>query len=360
MAKRFLVIGSGIVGASIAYHLARAGESVTIVDRGEAGGVATRASWAWINASWGNPEPYFRLRTRSMREWRRLGEDVPGIGVEWLGGLCWDLPPDELDSYAREHERWGYGIRRVDRAGMLAIEPHLASPPALALHVAEEGKVEPLAASKALLEAAAGAGARIAVKCGVKRLVRTADRVTGVETTDGLFAAQEVVLAAGAGTARLAETVGIAVPMSTPPGLLVHSKPAPRLLNGLVMSPEAHVRQTSDGRLVAGADFGGGDPGDDAASAARALFAVMQHMLRGGDKLELDFHTVGYRPTPEDGFPVIGRPVGVQGFYLAVMHSGITLAPAVGLFAARELIKGARDPLLAPYHPDRFLQHEAA
>src|SRR5688572_33247857 len=95
-----LVVGAGIIGASIAYHLAQRGARVTILDSGEPGGVATRNSWAWINASWGNPEPYFRLRIRSMAEWRRLAADVPALDVQWLGGLLWDLPRAELEAYA--------------------------------------------------------------------------------------------------------------------------------------------------------------------------------------------------------------------------------------------------------------------
>ena len=78
--------------------------------------------------------------------------------------------------------------------------------------------------------------------------------------------------------------------------------------------------------------------------------------LRGAGDLELDFHTVGYRPAPIDGFPIIGRAEGMDGLYIAVMHSGITLAPAVGLFAAREILYGERDPLLAPYGVSRFAQ----
>ena len=79
-------------------------------------------------------------------------------------------------------------------------------------------------------------------------------------------------------------------------------------------------------------------------------------MLRGGDALTLDFHTLGYRPMPSDGFPIIGRAAGVDGLYVAVMHSGITLAPVVGLFAAEEVLDGRRDPLLAPYGLSRFAQ----
>ena len=63
-----LIVGAGIIGASIAWHLVRAGARVTVIDARETGGIATRNSWAWINASWGNPEPYFRLRVRAMDE----------------------------------------------------------------------------------------------------------------------------------------------------------------------------------------------------------------------------------------------------------------------------------------------------
>jgi glycine/D-amino acid oxidase-like deaminating enzyme len=111
-----IVVGAGIVGASIAWHLVAAGAEVTVVDAAEAGGVATARSFAWINASWGNPEYYFRLRVRSMAEWRRLAATVPGIPIAWVGGLCWDLPPDGLLAYAQEHSSWGYGVRQVGTA----------------------------------------------------------------------------------------------------------------------------------------------------------------------------------------------------------------------------------------------------
>ena len=111
-----LIIGAGIIGASIAWHLARAGARVTVTDAGATGGIATRASWGWINASWGNPEPYFRLRVRAMEEWRRLEQDVVGIEVAWSGGLLWELPPEQLETFAAEHIAWGYQLRRITRA----------------------------------------------------------------------------------------------------------------------------------------------------------------------------------------------------------------------------------------------------
>ncbi|AZN97651.1 FAD-binding oxidoreductase [Mesorhizobium sp. M9A.F.Ca.ET.002.03.1.2] len=353
-AKQVIVVGAGIIGASIAWHLAKAGAKVTVLADSGAGGVATPNSFAWINASWGNPEPYFRLRTRSMAEWTRLAQDLPGIPLAWCGGLCWDLPAAELEAYASGHSAWGYGIERVDRAGAARIEPNLAELPDFALHVPGEGVAEPVAATRALLADAERRGARVTTGTAVTALVEANGRVTGVDISGGRIAADEVVIAAGAGAPAIAATAGVDLPIETPPGLIIHSRPYEKLLNGLVIGDRLHMRQTAEGRIIAGSDFGGADPGMDAEATARELFASMKGMLRGADGLELDFYTVGYRPTPIDGFPIVGRAEGVSGLYVAVMHSGITLAPAVGLFATREILEGERDPLLEPYGLGRF------
>ncbi|MGY5808501.1 NAD(P)/FAD-dependent oxidoreductase [Rhizobium sp. LEGMi198b] len=351
--QEIIVIGAGIIGASIAWHLARKGASVTVI-AAKPGGEATPSSFAWINASWGNPEFYFHFRRRSMAEWSRLAADLPGLPLSWCGGLCWDLPEAELVAYAVRQGGWGYGLRQVDRETSAALEPHLADPPTFALHVGEEGAVEPVAAANLLLEDAARHGATLSYGMEARRLLRENGRITGVETADGVLLADHVVLAAGAGTAALAASVGIDVPIETPPGLIVHSRPAPRLLNGLVMAPELHMRQTMEGRIIAGTDFGGTDPGEKPQQAADELFAKVKTMLRGGDELELDFYTVGYRPTPKDGFPIIGGVDAAPGLYLAVLHSGVTLAPLVGSVAAAEILSDDPDPQLAPFHLSRF------
>ncbi|UCI07661.1 NAD(P)/FAD-dependent oxidoreductase [Mesorhizobium sp. B1-1-8] len=355
MTKEVIVIGAGIIGASIAWHLSRAGALVTVIADSGAGGVATPNSFAWINASWGNPETYFRLRVRAMAEWKRLAKDLPGLPLAWCGGLCFDLPADRLEAYAAEHSAWGYGIERVGREQAALIEPNLAELPDFAMYVAEEGVAEPVAAAKALLGDAERRGARI-VTGTVGALAISGDRVTGVVVSGEAIAADEVVVAAGAGVPAIAATAGIKLPIETPPGLIVHSRPYEKLLNGLVLGDRLHMRQTAEGRIIAGSDFGGGDPGVDATATARDLFAATKAMLRGAEGLELDFHTVGYRPTPIDGFPIIGRAEGVDGLYIAVTHSGVTLAPAVGLFATREILDGERDALLAPYGLGRFAQ----
>lgn len=350
--KRVVVVGAGIIGASIAWHLAKAGADVTVLEAAQAGGVATAASFAWLNASWGNPEPYFHLRQRSLREWTRLAGEVPGLPLAWTGGLCLDMADAEREAYRKLHAAWGYDIRPIGRDEAARLEPNVRNLPEEALFAAEEGMAEPVAAARSLLADAQRHGARLVTNDPVVAFARSGDRLTGAVTASATWDADEIVLAAGIATGRLAALAGVEFVLDTPPGLIVHSRPHARILNGIVLAPGLHMRQTAGGRVIAGADFGGGDPGADEGTTAAALFETLKAALRGGEALQLDFHTVGRRPTPKDGFPAVGR--AVNGLYLAVTHSGMTLAPALGLFAAEEIVRDRRDPLLAPYAPSRF------
>jgi len=343
--QNIIVVGAGIVGASIAWHLAEAGARVTVLDAKEPGGIATRLSWAWINASFGNPEPYFRLRCRAMQEWHRLPPRIPELRVAWVGSLFWSRPPAELMAFVAEHAAWGYGVRAVSRAEAGVIEPHLLSPPEMAVHAEAEAVVEPLSAAQALLAAAAQLGATVTGHRRVHKLLRTGNRVTGVETDSGTLQADEVVVAGGVGSAGLLATAGVTLPMQTAPGLVVATAPHPPVLNGLLITPRMELRQTATGRLLAVGDV------DESPSD---MFEAMRSMIDTGARLAPGFDAVAYRPMPQDGFPAVGRSADLAGLYTAVTHSGVTLAPAIGRFAAEELLSGERDPLLSPYGMGRF------
>lgn len=209
--------------------------------------------------------------------------------------------------------------------------------------------------ARALLSDAVDRGVRLLARTQVEALLQRDGRVAGLVTDDGtVLEADETVIAAGTGSSGLLATVGASIAMTSPPGLIAHSTVVPkRLLNGMVMSPDFHVRQTREGRLIAGSDFAGADPGTDADATGQALLALVRQGISGAEETGLAFATVGNRPTPADGYPAIGRPGGMPGLYPAVMHSGVTLAPLVGELAARELVGGERDPDLARYDPDR-------
>ncbi len=348
-----LVIGAGIVGAMIGWRLVRAGHAVRIVAT-KRGGEATAASFGWINASYDNPEPYFRLRHRAMAEWQNLRTELPGLPVSFAGGLCWDLPTEGLQSFLKQHAAWGYDIRAVDRGGAALLEPGLTGPPDFAVHVASEGVAEPVATTIRLLDEARAAGAVLDLETNVVALVVERGRVTGARCGNTILTADRVILAAGTGSKGLAASIGINLPLEAPPGLLVYTEPAPPMLNGIVLAPGLHMRQTDAGRIVAGADFAGGMSDDDPRDAADHLFSALRLALRDGERLSLSHFTFGRRPMPADGFPIIGTVEGHDGLYLAVTHSGITLAPAIGKMAEGEIATGMPDPMLAPYRLTRF------
>lgn len=349
-----VVVGAGIIGAAIACALARRGASVTLIDGGGVGGRATACSFAWTNATLGNPRHYYDLRTRSMAEWDRLADELPGLPYDRCGTLYADTERYDIEAFLANHAAWGYGVRAISSEQAHQYEPaagRLEGPLAV---VDAEGAVEASAAAAFFADAARKAGARVLTGLAVDGLSVRAGRVDGVLVEDQPIEADEVVVAAGTETARIVGPLGIALPMRTSPGLLVNTRPLPRLMSRVLLLPRLHVRQRPDGALVAGADFGGGEINETAEAGAHALMHEIRTRIAGAENAEIDRFTVGYRPMPEDGFPVIGRPAEVGGLMLAVMHSGVTLAPITARFVADEILDGRRDPLLAPFGADRF------
>lgn len=353
-AEHVVVVGAGIIGASIAWHLVRAGLRVTIIDAQDIGGVASPCSFGWINATYGNPRPYYDLRCRSMEEWERLASEVDGLPYRKSGTLYLDFERFDLDAFFARHAAWGYGLRWIDSDEARALEPNLSSLPERMLFSESEGVAEAAETARLLIRTCGAEGAEILTRTKVRNLIRHGSRVSGVLTENAEILADEVFMAAGAETPEIASTAGIYIPLRTPPGLLIHTRPHAPLVNRTILTTGLHFRQQRDGAIIAGADFGGGGTNDEPAVSGARLLKLLQAGLRGAEDLAVARTTTGFRPTPEDGFPVIGRVPGLDGLYLAVMHSGVTLAPAVGLFAAQEIVERQRPDLLRPFGADRF------
>lgn len=352
--QRVIIVGAGLIGATIAWHLSERGAQVTILEAGHPGGVATPNSFAWINSNYSFPEPYFRLRHHSMKDWHRLASAVPGLPVS-LGGSIY-LPAERIDleEFVSRNAAWGYRVTLIDGARVRELEPNLLLKTEAAAHALDEGAVEPDGAAKMLVAAAVKKGAELRSETPVDGLVISGDRVSGVISGSECVEADEVVIAAGVHTAALASEAGIEIPLTSPSGLLAHTKPVSRVLNGLVLADGLHVRQKVNGELVAGADYQGSELADDPETGGRELLRRMREAIRCDEPLELECVTTGLRPMPGDGLPIVGRVPGITGLYVAVTHSGVTLCPAIGDFVSRELLDGERDALLAPFTPERF------
>jgi glycine/D-amino acid oxidase-like deaminating enzyme len=336
MSGDLVVVGAGIVGASVAYHSARAGAAVTLVDAGRPGAGVTADSFAWIGLgpSRVRTGPAAALRAVSAEEYRRLEAELPGLPVTWSGSLSWGagVAPEA-----------GPRQEIVDAATVTQLEPALLRPPEWALWAPDDGAVDPVGVTERLVEGARAHGARILPDTPVTEVSRdAAGRAVGVETAAGPLSGAAVVLAAGVATAALAAPLGVRVPVGPSPATLFTFRAPAGLVRTVVNNRDFDLRQVSADRLIAAAD-----------SPERTLAAV-RSAFRGAADVELLGTRVGVRPMPADGEPIVGPVAEVPGLYVAVLHSAVTLAPAVGRLVARELVDGAVEALPAGCRPGRF------
>jgi glycine/D-amino acid oxidase-like deaminating enzyme len=357
---RVVVAGAGIVGANIAYQLARRGAEVTVIDRDMPATGATANSFAWINATFSKqPWAYYHLNRLGMQAWRHLDGELGGLPVRWGGSVEWyadDQEARKLAEDVRRHEAWAYPVRTIDEAALRALEPSVTfSAVAGACHAEDEGHVDPVKATQAILAAATRHGARLVTKTAVTGLDARGERLRAVRTSTGEIDADVLVIACGTDTARVASFAGLHVPLKDSPGVLVHSAPQAPLLNRVVLAPGAHMKQKPDGRVVTGVGFGG-TPTKEASREAgeRFLHTDAARVVPALGEAGLETVTLGWRPLPQDDYPIVGFAPGRRDVYVAVMHSGVTLSPFVGRAAAVEILDGVDIEPLAPYRLARF------
>jgi glycine/D-amino acid oxidase-like deaminating enzyme len=364
--ERIVIAGGGILGANLAYRLAKRGAAVTVVERSRPASGATANSFAWINANHGKkPREYFHLNRLGIEAWHMLDAEMPGVlPLRWGGSVEWYGDPARVGAFrdeVRRHQGWGYHTNLIDEAALRALEPKVVpGPVAIAAQSPIEGHVDPVRVTEILLERAGQAGARVVLQAEVTGLDRNNGRLRAVRSTAGDIEADVLLIACGTDTPRVAAMANIHVPLKDSPGILVHTAPQPRLIDRVVLAPVAHMKQKPDGRLVAGTGFGAAASTDTSHEAGARFLTAASQTLPPLATAAVEKVTLGWRPLPADGFPVIGFPPGRRDVYVTVMHSGVTLSPAVALFAAGEILDGVEAEPLAPYRPARFEKESRA
>lgn len=352
--KSIAIIGGGVIGLSTAFHLARRGAQVTVIDRAAPGGAATGASFAWINAaSMNGSEDYYRLRLQGMFEYQRLERDI-GLPVKHGGRLEWRDDLGELAQECATLAGLGYGVQWLSRDEISALEPALRDPPESAVFTELESSVDPVEMTACLVAAAEKLGVEFLPNSAVRGLIVENGSVRGVAVESGALAVDCVVLAAGADSEALAATVNLRLPMVNSSGMVIHTTPVPPLLGRVILMSRLHMKQDLSGRMVAAWDSAGGQVTQDSERDGERLLVMIGSLLRTEAPLILDDITIGMRPEPEDGFPVVGFALALKNLYVTVMHSGITLAPLVGRLAAMEILDGVEAEILAPFRPGRY------
>lgn len=372
-----VVVGGGIVGSSVGYHLARAGVETLLVDRRDAGR-ATTAGAGIVSPETSSrtaDDDWFAFGTDAGDYYPDLVSRLEADGVDdtsygRVGLIAAAVDDDELGSYEDAIAR--IEARREKLPNIEAIEPSAATDrvPALAepqraFHVPDAARVNGQTFANALREAGRTHGLETAerdvTRIGTRDHPGSRDaRVTGVETADGSrIDADRVVIAGGAWSPAFGDDLGLEIPVEPKRGQIVHLD-LPEADTGTwpVLKAFRHhyIVPWPDGRLVAGATRETGS-GFDPRVTAGGLREVLDEALRlapGLDDATVIEHRVGLRPASADGVPVLGAAPDVEGAYLATGHgaTGLTLGPYSGKLVADHITE--RKPIPDPVSVTRF------
>ncbi|MGK9169749.1 FAD-binding oxidoreductase [Inquilinus limosus] len=362
-----IVIGAGVIGASVAYRLAQGGASVTVLEATRIGAGTSGTSFAWVNSHGKTPRAYHDLNVAGMKAHAALREEFDA--TPWLhlnGCLEW---ADEAGQAAQRQrfERlrdWGYAAEWITGAQLRELAPDIdpaAVGDAPVAWFPEEGWVDPVVYAQAMLAAARRLGARVEIGARVVRVELRAGRVAGVTTADDTTHATDLVVNC---TGRWADDAGfdpvLRIPLAPTAGLLAFTPPVAVGLEHLLKTPGCDLRPDGAGRLLVCRNDDEFDPAAAPKPSIdlpelRELIRRARAILPAMGPVEPEAVRLGIRAIPRDGYSAVGPLPQVEGYYAAVTHSGVTLAAFLGSAVADELLRGVARPELATFRPARFL-----
>lgn len=414
MSRQVLVVGAGVVGLSTAWYMAVEGADVTVLDAGKVGRGASWGNAGWIVPSLASPipskvtlsyiarsvgSPHSPLHLRPQLDpgwlpwmWRfarscnrsahvagyhatarlaaramPLFDELAAAGVSfdmWQSGLLFvglseKALVQQLEDL-RVLENYGYRLpsKPMCTAATLELEPALSKRIAGGFLVAEERHVDPGSLTAGLSACLRARGSTIVEDAVVTGFDTRNGSVRAARTSRGDFKAEQVVLAAGAWSARLGRLLGSRLPVRAGKGYSFSTVPSVMPDRPLYMV-EAKVGTSPLGskmRVAGTMELTGPNSTVD----ARRLEAMRYSASRYLSDLPPLTHTAepwaGPRPLTPDGLPMIGRLPGFNNAFVATGHAmlGVTLGPATGEALAALILKGEEPGVLRPFRAERF------
>ncbi|MBM3140531.1 MAG: FAD-binding oxidoreductase [Chloroflexi bacterium] len=369
MPARVVICGGGVIGAAIAYELARRGTPPVIV---ESDGVASGASGAAAGILTPPPpgteaDALDALRRLGFDGHARLADSLPvesGIdyGYQHTPRLVLATTPLEeraLRETAAALAAAGHDARWLPAHEVRALTGWVDRGASGGVQVEPSAQVDPYRYTLALVTAAERRGAT--VRSGrVEGLVRDGGRVTGVRVSGAVLPADAAVIAMGPWSADAARWLGLPVPVEPLKGQIVKVRP-PHALPAFSFGHGGNYAITKERGLVY---LGTTEErvGFDRSTTPEAREAILAWGLGFAsvlERAELVEQTACLRPLSADGMPIMGAVPGVGGAFLATGHGrqGILMSPATGRALADLVLDGRTDCLdLAPFDPARFLR----
>lgn len=372
--EKYIVIGAGILGAATAYHLAKAGENVTIIDRDEPGQATDAAAGIicpWLsqrrNKAW-----YFLAKNGAahyaslIKQLEEDGEEETGyqlVGAVSLHTDTGKLLKTQERAEARREDAPEIGeIEQLDENATRALFPPLSDEYS-SVHVTGAARVDGRLLRLSLLNGARKHGA-VMVK-GDARLECNAGKVTGAFVEDKRYAADNVIITAGAWAPELLKPLGLHLQISPQKAQIIHLQLENTETGDwpVVMPPNnQYILAFDGGKVVIGATHEN-NMQFDRRTTIGGMHEIIDKALSVAPGLSDGTYIetkVGFRPVAPDFLPIIGSVPRFDNLYLAngLGASGLTVGPYLGAQLAKLATGEEIDIDLALYDVSKALNSD--
>jgi glycine/D-amino acid oxidase-like deaminating enzyme len=359
-----IVVGGGLVGSALAFGLQRQGLSTLILDEGDIAIRATRGNFGliWVQSKGINFSPYAQWTWKSAELWEELSAQIYeltniDVGYRRPGGA--EICIDEAEFTAKREKMEclqshspHVKFEMLDQQAMAEMLPGLGPDVAGGCYSPGDGHANPLDLLRGLHQGFQSLGGKIESGDQVSRIEHQKSSFS-IKTIASQYHGARVVIAAGLGSKKLGEMVGMNIPVHPDRGQILVTERLKNFLN----IPLSKVRQTLEGSVQIGDSHE--DAGLDVGTSTQVLNRISARAVRmfphlGKARIVRAWSAL--RIMTPDGYPIYDQSEQYPGAFSAVCHSGVTLAAAHALRTPNAIIEGSFPNDLIPLSANRFLE----
>lgn len=355
-----VVIGGGVIGVSVAYHLAGHKVRACLVDKNQPGQEASATAAGILAATSGGSKsgPMYRLKSSSQALYPALIrelEDRTGIDIEYQTPGLLEILLTEADErrYRRLYElrrEQGHAVSWLSAEAARGREPRLTPALRTAVHFAADHHLHNGKLAQAWAQAARQRGVRLQTGTTVNDVRIRNGRVSAVRVGSDWVSAETVVIAAGAWSGQVGELFDLAIPVQPAKGQMLALRTDQ--LHHVISSGDRYLVPRQNGEVILGStvEFSGYDK-DVTVEAVRRLAEWADRVVPGIGQAPLSRCWAGLRPYSPTRRPILGRVPGLDNVVLATGHhrNGILLAPITGQLISELITTGKTSLSLDPF-----------
>ena len=360
-----IVVGGGVIGCSIAFHLAKAGVKVALLERGQIGMEASNAASGVLSSPlFKSEDPYSRLTEESLNMLHQLApelREICGVDIELvqcgeIGLAMTDREATEYQTLMKQVEAQSGNARWLGQQEVHEYEPELAQSVLGGFLMPDVCRVNNQRLSEAFAKASMRFGADVRTSVEVTGLVRSGLTIAGVRLHDEEMYADNVIVAAGPWSKAVVEWVGGEVHVRPVRGVNLNLQPVGRSIRSVIHGANGLLVPRNDGSIIAGVTI------EEVGFDCRVTSGAIQDILVNATTLipslrdaTMNWALAGLRPGSPDDAPLLGPVPGWDGLHIATGHyrNGILLSAITGKLIT-DHITGEEPELMTHFSSKRF------